>query len=179
MVFILPPRVFEHSYYIQPWSGWPFYICLFIYVCIYLHTHTHTLSLPLSLSLSLSSAGKESACNVGDPSSIPGSGRAPEEGMGYPLQYSWVSLVAQMVKNLPTMLETWVRSLGWEDPLEEGMATYSHILAWRIPMDREVWWATVFGISESDTKERLSTAHVYFYFHHIVFDYCWDGGDFL
>ena len=54
------------------------------------------------------------------------------------------------------------------------MATHSHILAWRIPMDREVWWATVFVISESDTTERLSTAHVGFYFHHIVivFDYC-------
>ena len=91
------------------------------------------------------------------------------------------SLVAQMIKNPPTMQDTWVQSLGWEDPLEEGMATYSHILAWRIPMDREVWWATVFVISESDTTERLSTAHVYFYFHHIVvvFDYCWDGGDFL
>ena len=86
-----------------------------------------------------------------------------------------------MVKNPPTMQETWVRSLGWEDPLEEGMATHSRILARRIPMDREVWWVTVFVISESDTTERLSTAHVCFYFHHIVivFDYCWDGGDFL
>ena len=79
-----------------------------------------------------------------------------------------------MVKNLPAVWETWVRSLDQEDPLEEGMATHSSILAWRIPMDREVWWATVFVISESDTTERLSTAHVYFYFHHIVvvFDYC-------
>ena len=48
----------------------------------------------------------------------------------------WASLVAQMVKNLPAMQETWVRSLGWEDPLEESMATYFIILAWRIPMDR-------------------------------------------
>ena len=53
--------------------------------------------------------------------------------MGYPLQYSWASLVAQLVKNLPTMWETWVRSLSWEDPLEKGMATHSSILAWRIP----------------------------------------------
>ena len=82
-----------------------------------------------------SSAGKESICNAGDPSSIPRLGRFPGEGNGYPLQYSWASLVAQMVKNLPEMQETWVRSLGW-DPLEEGMATHSSILAWRIPMDR-------------------------------------------
>ena len=65
-----------------------------------------------------SSVGKESACNVGDPSSIPGSGRSPEEGIGYPLLYSWASLVAQMVKNPPAMWETWVPSLGWEDVLE-------------------------------------------------------------
>ena len=55
------------------------------------------------------------------------------EGIGYPLQYSWASLVAQTVKNLPAMWETWVRSLGWEEPLEEDMATHSSILAWRIP----------------------------------------------
>ena len=61
------------------------------------------------------------------------SGRAPGEGIGYPLQYSWASLVAHMVKNPPAMQETWVRSLGWEDALEEGMATHSSILAWRIP----------------------------------------------
>ena len=59
-----------------------------------------------------SSAGKESACNAGDSGSISGLGRSPGEGIGYPLQYSWASLVAQMVKNLPAMQETWVRSLG-------------------------------------------------------------------
>ena len=80
-----------------------------------------------------SSVGKESACNAGDPSSIPESGRSAGEGIGYPLQYSWASLVAQLVKNLPTMQETWVRSLGWKDPLEKGKATHSSILAWRIP----------------------------------------------
>ena len=69
-----------------------------------------------------SSAGKESTCNAGDPNSIPGLGRSPEEGIGYPLQYSWASLVAQLVKNPPAVWQTWVRSLGWEDPLEEGMA---------------------------------------------------------
>ena len=76
-----------------------------------------------------SSAGKESACNAGDLGSTPGSGRSPGEGIGYPLQYSWASLVAQMVKNLPAMWETWVQSLGWEDPLEESMAIHSSILA--------------------------------------------------
>ena len=56
------------------------------------------------------------------------SGRSPGEGIGYPLQYSWASLVAHMVKNLPTMQETWVRSLGQENPLEKGMATDSVFL---------------------------------------------------
>ena len=80
-----------------------------------------------------SSVGKESACNAGDPGSIPGSERSAGEGIGYPLQYSRASFVAQLVKNLPTMRETWVRSLGWEDPLEKGKATHSIILTWRIP----------------------------------------------
>ena len=79
--------------------------------------------------------GKESICNAGDPSSIPGSGRSPGEGIGYPLLCTWASLVAQLVKNLHTVRETWVRSLGWENPLEKGKATHSSILAWRIPMD--------------------------------------------
>ena len=63
-----------------------------------------------------------------------------------------VSLVAQMVKNLPAMWETWVPSLGWEDPLEEGMATHSSILAWRIPMDRGSWQATVHGVTKKPTR---------------------------
>ena len=77
--------------------------------------------------------GKESICNAGDPGLIPGLERSSGEGIGYPLQYSWASLVAQLVKNLPAMQETWVRSLSWEDPLEKGKATHSSILAWRIP----------------------------------------------
>ena len=92
---------------------------------------------------------------------IPGSGRSPGEGIGYPLQYFWASLVAQMVKNPPAMWETWVQSLSREDPPEEGMATHSSILAWRIPMDRGAWRATVHGFTELDTRlsnERLSTA---------------------
>ena len=64
---------------------------------------------------------------------IPGLGRSVGEGIGYPLHYSWASLVAQLVKNPLAMLETWVGSLGWEDPLEKGKATHSSILAWRIP----------------------------------------------
>ena len=67
-----------------------------------------------------SSVGKESACSAGDPGSIPGSGRSAGEEISYPLQYSWASLVAQMVMNTPAMQETWVQSLGWEDPLEKG-----------------------------------------------------------
>ena len=80
-----------------------------------------------------SSIGKESACKAGDPGWIPGLGGFTEEGIGYPLQYSWASLAAQLVKNLPTMQETWVQSLGWEDPLETGKATHSSILTWRSP----------------------------------------------
>ena len=116
-----------------------------------------------------SSVGKESTCNAGDPGSISGSGRSAGEGIGYPLQYSWASLVAQLVKNAgdlssipglgrfpgerigyplwyswaslvaqtvknpPAVWETWVWSLGWEDPLEKGKDTPSSILAWRIP----------------------------------------------
>ena len=89
------------------------------------------------------SVGKESTCNEGDPGSIPGLGRSTGEGIGYPLQYSWASLVAQLVKNPPAMWETWVQPLGWEDLLEKGKATHSSILAWRIP------W----GHKELDTTE--------------------------
>ena len=76
-----------------------------------------------------SSVGKESTCNAGDPGLIPGWGRFPGEGTDYPLQYSWASLVAQIVKNPPAVHETLVRSLGWENAREEGMATHSSILA--------------------------------------------------
>ena len=80
---------------------------------------------------------------------IPGSGRSAGEGTGYPLQDSWASLVAQLIKNPPAMRETWVRSLGQEDPLEKGKATHSSMLAWRIP------W-TVHGVAESYRTEGLS-----------------------
>ena len=74
------------------------------------------------------SADKESTCNAGDPSLIPGSGRSTGEEIGYPLQYFWASLVSELVKNLPAVRETWVRSLDWEDPLQKGKATHSSIL---------------------------------------------------
>ena len=67
------------------------------------------------------------------------------------IKYDWASLMAQMVKNSPAMQETQVRSLAWEDPLEEGMATHSSILAWRIPMDRGVWRVAVHGVAKSQT----------------------------
>ena len=95
------------------------------------------------------SAGKESAYNAGDPSSIPGSENSPAERIGSPLQYSWASLVVQTVKNPPEIQEIWIGSMGWEDPLEEGMATHSRVLAWRIPMDRGAWRAPVPGVAKS------------------------------
>ena len=101
------------------------------------------------------SVGKESACNAGDPGSIPGSKRSSGEGIGYPLQYSWASLVAQLVKNLSAMQETWVLSLGWEDPLEKGKATHS------------IFWPGKFsgvysprGRKDLDTTEQLSLIHM-------------------
>ena len=80
-----------------------------------------------------SSVGKQPTYNAGDPSSIPGLGRSTEEGIGYPLQHSWASLVAQLVKNPPAIRETWVQSLSWKDPLEKGKAMHSSVLACRIP----------------------------------------------
>ena len=82
-----------------------------------------------------SSVGKQSACNTGDPSSIPGSGRSAGERIGYPLQYSWASLVAQLVKNLPAMWETWVRSLGWQDSPGEGKGYPLQYSGLENPMD--------------------------------------------
>ena len=101
-------------------------------------------------------SGKESTCQAGDAGLIPGLGRSPGKGNGnclqyrrtwldswiskicwrrdrLPIPYSWASLVAQLVKNQPAMWETWVRSLGWEDPLKKGKVTHSSILAWRLP----------------------------------------------
>ena len=82
---------------------------------------------------------------------IPELGRSLGEGLGYPLQYSWASLVAQLVKKLPTIWRTWVRSLGWKDPPEEGIATHSSSCL-ENPMDRGAWWATAYGVTKSQTR---------------------------
>ena len=95
-----------------------------------------------------SSVGKESACNVGDPSWIAGLGRSPGEGIGYLFQYSWASLVAQLVKNLR---ETWVRSLGWEDSPGEGKGYPFQYSGLENSMD-----LIVHGVAESDMTEQLS-----------------------
>ena len=94
------------------------------------------LSSIISTSFPDSSVDKESTCHAGDPGSITGSGGSAGEGIGCPLQYSWASIVAQLVENLPVMWETWVQSLDWEDPLEKGKAAHSSILAWRISWSR-------------------------------------------
>ena len=86
-----------------------------------------------ALGLNGSSVGKESTCNARDPGLIPGSGRSTGEGIVYTVQYYWASLVAQLVKNPPSLLDAWALFLGWEDPLEYGKATPCSILAWRIP----------------------------------------------
>ena len=98
-----------------------------------------------------SSVGKESSSNAGDPSSILRLGRSLGEGIGYPLQYSWASLVAHRIKNSPAMQETWAQSLGWEDSLEEIVATHSSILVWRIPTDRGASWGTVNKVANDQT----------------------------
>ena len=88
---------------------------------------------PINKGFPDSSDGKESTCNTEDPGSIPGSGSSAGEGIEDPLQHSQASLAAPLVKNLAAMWETWVQSLGWEDPLAKGTATHRRILAWRIP----------------------------------------------
>ena len=101
-----------------------------------------------------SSVGKESVCNAGDPGSIPGLERSTAEGIGYTLQYSWAYLVAQLVKNLPAMWETWVQSLCWEDPWRRE----------RLPMPvfwlREFHGLYLWGHKESDMVERLSLSYL-------------------
>ena len=107
------------------------------------------------------SAGKESTCNVGDLGSIPGLERSPGEGKGYPLQYSRVSLLAQLVKNPPAMWETWVQSQDWDCPLEEGIEyslQYSYL---ENSMDRGAWQAIVHEVAKSQTQ--LSNLHFHFH----------------
>ena len=91
---------------------------------------------------------------------IPGSGTSPGEGIGYPLQYSWAALGAQTVKDPPAMQETWVRSLGWEDPMEEGTATHSSIPAWRILWTEDLVGYSPWGHNELDMIERLSVKFI-------------------
>ena len=106
-----------------------------------------------------SAADKESAYNTGDLSLIPESGRSPGEGIGYPLQNYCASLVAQLIKNSPAMQETWVKYLGWENPLEKGTVTHSSILAWRIS------WTIPWGRKELDMIEQLSHFHTFIKIH--------------
>src|SRR5574341_962621 len=125
------------------------YVCVCVY--IYINIYIKHMGFPGS------SAGKESTCNVGDPGLIPGLVRSPREEIGYPFQYSLSSLVTQMVKNLPAMQEIWVQSLGWEDPLAEGMATHSSILAWRIPWREEADRLQSMGLQSTG---QIGRAHV-------------------
>ena len=105
-----------------------------------------------------SSVGKESTCNAGDPGSIPGSGRSPGEGTGYPLKYSWASLVAQLVKNAPTMQKTWVCALGWEDPCRrERLPTVVFV-----PGEFHGLYSS-WGCKELDMTEQLSLSHFHYH----------------
>ena len=120
--------------------------------------------------LSGSSGGKEFTCNAGDSSSIFELGSSPGERIGYLPQYSWASLVAQIVKNTPAMQETCIQSLSLGDPLEEGMATHFSILAWRIYGQRSLAGCSQCGRQESDMAEQLSAAqHDKFHFILVIF----------
>ena len=96
---------------------------------------------------------KKSALKAGDPRLIPGSGSSLGEGIGYPLQYSWASLVAQTVKNLPAMRETWVRSLGWEDPLEEATLPLQYSCLENPHGQRRLAGYSPWGCKESDMTD--------------------------
>ena len=106
-------------------------------LALWSNSHIHTWLLENNMFIIVcfpdSSVGKESTCHAGDPGLIPGLGRSTGEGISYLLLFSWASLVDQLVKSPPAMRETWVRFLGWEDPLKKGKATHSSTLAWRIP----------------------------------------------
>ena len=106
-----------------------------------------------------SSAGKESSCQCRSPWFDFWVGKSPGEGIGYPPQYSWASLVSHMKKNLPAMWETWVRSLSWEDSLEEGVATHCSIPAWRIPWTEEPGRSQSLG-SQFDMTERQEKGRI-------------------
>ena len=111
---------------------------------------------------------------MGDPGSIPGSGRSPGERIGYPLQYSWASLVAQTVKNPPAIKETWVQFLGWEDPLERAWQPTPVSLPGESPRTEEPG-----GLQSmrSDTTEATEHARIYTYAHkcieHLFLKFVW------
>ena len=111
-----------------------------------------------------SSAAKESACSAEDPSWIPRLGRYPGEGIGYPLQSSWASLVAELVKNLPAVQETWVRSLCWQVPLGKEMATQASILAWKIPWREEPGRLQFRGLVRVRHAEQLTLSYLKEYY---------------
>ena len=121
------------------------YICTYILcVCVYIYINTEQVGLSHNFSgFSGSSADKESASNAVDTGSIPGLGRSSGEGKGYPLLYSWASLVAQMVKNLSAMRETWDRSLGWKDPPGEGKSYPLQYSCLENSIHRGAWLARV------------------------------------
>ena len=99
----------------------------------------------------VSSAGNKSTCNAGDPGSSSASVRSPGERIGYPLQYFWVFLVVQMVKNPPAMQEIWVRSLSWEDPWRRAWQPTPVFLPGESPWTRGASQATVHGVAKSQT----------------------------
>ena len=103
-------------------------------------------------------AGKESPCNAGDLGSIPWWGRSPREGIGYPLQYSWASLVAQMIKNPPAKWETWLQSLGWEDPWRRAWQPTQYSCLENPHEQRSLLVWSPWHHNELDTPEQLSTA---------------------
>ena len=116
-------------------------------------------SLACCLGLPWCSIDRESACNAGDPGSIPGSGRSSGRGHGNTLQYSWASLVAQIIKNLPAMWETWVQSLGWKDPLEKKQLPTPVFWPGEFHGQRNLQ-ATVHCHKELDTTERLLLSYI-------------------
>ena len=103
------------------------------------------------------SVGKEFACNAGDPGSIPGLRWSPGKGIGSPLQYSWASLVAQLVKNPPAMWETWLNPWVGKIPWRRERLPHSSILAWRIP-----WTIGV-------TKSQIQTSEFHFYIYIYIY----------
>ena len=104
------------------------------------------------------STSKESTCHTGDPGSVPDLRRLAGEGIGYPLQYSWASLIPQLLKNPPAMWETWVQSLGWKDPLKKGISTHSSILAWRNP-----WTVCIVHGSQRVRHNWAPLSYIYIY----------------